>query len=212
MFTGLIEAVGIVLSLSNGRGPVELEVEADLSEGSLGVGSSIAVNGVCLTITGSRGKRFRAEIGPETIRCTNLGALVAGDRVNLERPLTLDRPLGGHIVQGHVDGVGRVLSFEPEGGTRRLILEVPLELRRYCVPKGSIAIDGISFTIAERRGEEIEMMVIPYTLEHTNMQQRRVGDRVNLEVDILSKYVEGLIHNKPEGERRDASQYDPRGN
>src|SRR5262249_42961129 len=157
-------------------------------------GSSIAVNGVCLTAIDLRPDSFSADLAPETMRRTNLGALAAGSRVNLERPLAVSDRLSGHIVQGHVDGVGEILSTK-ELGDRNWWLEVrvPPELDRYVVYKGSIAIDGISLTVAAVRDRILSVTVIPHTYEVTNLGLRKAGDSVNLECDVLAKYLERLL-------------------
>jgi riboflavin synthase len=156
-------------------------------------GSSIAVNGVCLTITTLDGNAFLAEVTPETLRRSNLGRLRAGDSVNLERPLALGGQLGGHLVEGHVDATGRVASIALDGEALIVGCEAPAEVMRYIVEKGFIAVDGVSLTVVARHTGSFEVSVIDYTRQHTTLGNYRVGDLVNLEVDIIAKYVEQLM-------------------
>ena len=193
MFTGIVREVGRVVSLEPGTGGARLVVDApETASESPRIGDSIALNGCCLTLTALEGSHAAFTAVPETLERTSLGALDVGSRVNVEPAMRLGERLGGHIVQGHVDGLGTVRSFEPEGEGKRLALQVPPELRRYCVYKGSIAVDGVSLTIAEVTGEGVEIALIPHTLEATLLGSRRVGDAVNLEVDVLAKHVERL--------------------
>lgn len=161
--------------------------------GDLRDGDSIAVNGVCLTATGCDAAGFEATISPETLRVTTLGAMSFGHAVNLERPLRADGRLGGHFVLGHVDGVGRVTGVRTDGDCRWLDVEIPAALLPYVIPKGSIAIDGISLTIARLDGRQISVQIIPFTLSHTALSDARVGDAVNLEMDVIGKYVARLM-------------------
>lgn len=158
----------------------------------LETGESVAVNGACLTVLEPSAEGFSADVSPETLERTNLGALKAGDPVNLERALTLSQRLGGHLVSGHVDGVGVIRRLERQGDYHLLEVAAPASVTRYCIEKGSIAIDGISLTINEVNGSAIACMIIPHTMEATNLGTRRVGDRVNLEADLIGKYVEKL--------------------
>jgi riboflavin synthase len=194
MFTGIIEHVGTVESLAlNGEGG-RLSVHAPGVAASLAVSNSIAVNGCCLTVVSRDQERFSADLSGETIRRTSFGAsgggLKTGSRVNLEQPLTAGKEFGGHFVLGHVDGIGRVTHLEPEGENWWYGVQVPEEFARYIVPKGSITIDGISLTVARWRNHVAEAAVIPYTYEHTNLRDCKTGDAVNLEGDVLGKYVE----------------------
>jgi riboflavin synthase len=152
-------------------------------------GDSVAVNGVCLTVTAAQALEIHADVGPETLRVTTLGSLERGALVNLERPLRADSRLGGHFVQGHVDGLGLVENMRPDADFHWLTVAFPPALAPYFVPKGSIAIDGISLTIAALGQGRLDVMVIPYTLEHTNIRAMRIRDRVNLECDMIGKYV-----------------------
>jgi riboflavin synthase len=194
MFTGIIEHVGTVESLAlNGAGG-RLTVHAPRVAALLAASNSIAVNGCCLTVISRDHERFSADLSGETIRRTSFGAsgdgLKIGARVNLEQPLTAGKEFGGHFVLGHVDGIGRVAHLEPEGENWWYGVQVPEEFARYIVPKGSITIDGISLTVARWRNHVAEVAVIPYTYEHTNLRDRKAGDAVNLEGDVLGKYVE----------------------
>ena len=194
MFTGIIEETGRVESLE-GRGDgarLRIGCAAVLSDAF--TGSSIAVNGCCLTALDLKAGSFAADVAPETLRRTNIGDLRAGSLVNLERPLSPQSRLSGHIVQGHIDGTGVLESLETVGnGNWWLRVRVPDELDRYLVFKGSIAIDGISLTIAAIEGGVMSVTIIPHTYEQTNLKNKRPGDRVNLECDVLAKHVEKLL-------------------
>ena len=196
MFTGIIEGVGRVASLEanaeGGKLRVDLSGAADIPSG-MKLGDSIAVNGCCLTVTEFDAKHFSADLSGETLRRTSLGEMAAGEPVNLERPLAAGTRLGGHFVQGHVDGVGRVEALTQEGENWWLAVRVPPELRRYVAEKGSIAIEGISLTVARWEDGVASIALIPFTYHHTNVHSLRPGDAVNLEVDILAKYVESLL-------------------
>ena len=196
MFTGIIEGVGRVASLEanaeGGKLRVDLSGAADIPSG-MKLGDSIAVNGCCLTVTEFDAKHFSADLSGETLRRTSLGEMTAGEPVNLERPLAAGARLGGHFVQGHVDGVGRVEALTQEGENWWLAVRVPPELRRYVAEKGSIAIEGISLTVAGWDDGLASIALIPFTYHHTNLHSLRPGDAVNLEVDILAKYVESLM-------------------
>jgi riboflavin synthase len=195
MFTGIVEESGRVAAVQVTPDGARLEIVAPLVAAGARVGDSVAINGVCLTATDvvEGLARLAFDAVPETLSRTNLGALRSGDRVNLERPLAVGDRLGGHIVQGHVDGVGRIAALQPEGNATRVTIAAPETLMRYVVEKGSIAVDGISLTIAGVDGEQFSVAIIPHTWEVTNLSHRRVGDPVNLEVDILAKYVERLM-------------------
>ena len=188
MFTGLVATGGRVAALRGGRLTIELDAPLDLASGD-----SIAVNGVCLTASEVRDRGFDADVMGETLRRTTLGELEAGDPVNLEPALRASDRLGGHIVQGHVDGTGVVESVGSEGFARVVRVEAGPELLRYVVEKGSIAVDGVSLTVAEVDDESFSAGLIPETLERTTFGAVAVGRRVNLEVDVLAKYVEKLV-------------------
>jgi riboflavin synthase len=186
MFTGLVQTTGTVSSLA--AGSLRVETPLELSEGD-----SVAINGVCLTATTVRAGGFDADVMPETLRRTALGALGEGDRVNLELPLRASDRLGGHIVQGHVDGTGTIESAADDGLARLVRISAPLELLRYVVEKGSIAVDGVSLTVAEVDEDGFAVALIPETLERTTLAAAGPGRTVNLEVDVLAKYVEKLV-------------------
>lgn len=194
MFTGIIEELGTVESLLKQTTGAQLNVRCALVLEDLKQGSSIAVNGVCLTAVKIDGHSFSADLAPETLRRSNLDELSSGARVNLERPLMPTGRLSGHIVQGHVDGTGEFLSLEQVGDENWwLKIRVPAQLDRYLVFKGSIAIDGISLTIASLEGRELGVTIIPHTFQNTTLGTRKAGDRVNLECDVLAKHVEKLL-------------------
>jgi riboflavin synthase len=187
VFTGLVAGKGIVRGLAHGR----VEVESPLAA-ELGQGDSIAVNGVCLTAVARGNGSFAAEVMPETLRRTSLAPLEIGDEVNLELPLRAGDRLGGHMVQGHVDGTGTVASVTEEGNSRVVRIEAPAALLRYVVEKGSIAVDGVSLTVSAVDDRAFEVSLIPETLERTTLGAAAPGRTVNLEVDVLAKYVEKL--------------------
>ncbi len=198
MFTGIIEHIGIVHSVELATAGGRAMIHAPSLVGSLAVSKSIAVNGCCLTIIEVHGERFSADLSAETMAKTTFGSgqLKKNTRVNLEQPLTAGQEFGGHFVLGHVDGVGRVTELRTEAAgsdSWRLGVEVPQEFARYVVPKGSITIDGISLTVASWDGRVAEIAVIPFTYAHTNLRDRVVGDAVNLEADVLGKYVERYL-------------------
>jgi riboflavin synthase len=188
VFTGIIGEVGRVVSAQSGS----LVIAASDILQRLALGGSISVNGVCLTITSFNTSSFSVDIMSETLQRTNLGLLSAGDRVNLELPLTLDGQVGGHLVQGHVDATGRVASIAWNAEAMIIMFEAPPEVMRYIVEKGFIAVDGVSLTVATKDTSSFWVSVVDYTRTHTTLGDRQVGDLVNLEVDIMAKYVEQL--------------------
>jgi len=202
MFTGIIEHVGTIetLGLKNDGGRVSIHAPAVAP--SLAVSNSIAVNGCCLTIVDLHNGRLSADLSGETIAKTSFGAksgaLKKGARVNLEQPLTAGKEFGGHFVLGHVDTIGHVTHLTPEGENWWFGVEVPAEFARYVVPKGSITIDGVSLTVARWQNNIADIAVIPYTYQHTNIRDRKPGDAVNLEGDILGKYVERYLETRKE--------------
>ena len=189
MFTGIVEEVGAVASISHNG----MTVRADTVMSDLKLGDSIAVNGACLTAVSIGGSEFSVDLSPETMRRTSLGDLSPGGVVNLERALAASDRMGGHIVQGHVDGTGRVTSTKEEGDSVIYRVRAPARLMPYIVEKGFIAVDGISLTVVKVGTSSFTLAVIPYTLHNTNLQTISVGARVNLEADILAKYVENLV-------------------
>ena len=188
MFSGLIEAVGTVALATRTPAGLGLRVRCRLAA-ELAAGDSIAVNGVCLTAVETDDEAFTADVSPETARVTTLGAVAEGMLVNLERPLRADGRIGGHFVLGHVDATGRVTEIREEAEYRRLGFEHPPALKPLIVPKGSIAVDGISLTVAALDVHRFDVQIVPYTWDHTRLRSARVGDAVNLECDIIGKYV-----------------------
>jgi riboflavin synthase len=192
MFTGIVEELGVVRRLEPLAEAARLTVEG-ASLASLDAGESIAVNGVCLTVATVLPAGFTADVMQETLRRSSLGRLQAGDRVNLERAVTPTTRLGGHIVQGHVDGIGTVAARRPADHWHELDLDVPADLMSYVVEKGSITVDGVSLTVSALRDSGLTVSLIPETLARTTLGHRAVGDPVNLEVDVIAKYVERLL-------------------
>jgi riboflavin synthase len=188
VFTGIVEEVGEVIE-ARGTG---LVVRGLLVTTDVRLGDSICINGTCLTVTALDGDTFTVDTVPETLRRTNLGTLVAGSPVNLERALPAGGRMGGHFVQGHVEGVGRIASIQPENEAWLVRIDAPPELMRYIVEKGFVTVDGMSLTVVSRDEGGFTLTIIPYTFENTNVRERKVGDTVNVETDILAKYVEQL--------------------
>ena len=190
MFTGIIEERGEVRSLEGSR----LTIGCSVVPVDSGLGASVAVNGTCLTVVENRGDALGFDVSQETFARTSLRRLEPGHPVNLERPVTLAARLGGHMVQGHVDGVGDVVGLEPDaGGGARLRIRVPEDLMRYVVEKGSVSVDGVSLTVAEVHADGVTIALIPHTLSATTLGEAASGDPVNLEVDVIAKYVERLM-------------------
>ena len=189
MFTGIVEETGRVASRSDYR----LTVNAEKALSEVKLGDSIAVNGACLTVVEFDDRSFGVDLAPETLRRTSLGQVPPGGAVNLERALAAGGRMGGHIVQGHVDGAGVITAITPEGDCWMVEIEAPSDLTPYIVEKGFIAVDGISLTVVQIRQRRFTISVIPFTMAQTNLRERAAGDRVNLEADILAKYVESLL-------------------
>ncbi len=189
MFTGIVEEVGTAA----GVGAHRLTVRAEMVLDGLKLGDSMSVNGACLTVVALEDSTFSVDVSPETLRRTSLGDLAEGQSLNLERPLAVTDRLGGHIVQGHVDGTGRVTSWTPEGDSMILRVRCPKRLMPYIVEKGFVAVDGISLTVVKKGASSFTLSLIPYTLQNTNLQGKVAGDRVNLEADIVAKYVESML-------------------
>ena len=202
MFTGLVEEVGRVVSLEAGE-MFRLRVTAKKVLGGTRVGESVSVNGVCLTVNELDGASLTFHAMPETLRRTALGGLAEGSPVNLERAMTLERRFGGHIVQGHVDGVGEVLAVYPEGDAQIWEFEAPAGVLRYTVEKGSVCVDGISLTVVALRDASFTASILPQTRANTNLGELGVGDRVNLEADVVGKYVERLLEPRLVGKVQD---------
>ena len=196
MFTGIIEGKGKVLRVERRGGARRLTIEFPLHLTEVQLGDSISINGVCLTIVEKGNQTSRLDLSEETIKKSVLSELKEGDTVNLERALRLNDRLGGHFVTGHIDGIGVITEKKKERDFVNLRVRVPENVSKYVVPKGSIAVDGISLTVNECRGKEILLTIIPYTLEKTTLMDKRAGDHVNLEADILGKYVEKLLNRR----------------
>jgi riboflavin synthase len=193
MFTGIIEEVGEITEIDESREFRTIRIHAGKVLEDMGIGSSIAVNGVCLTVRSMAADSFTAELSHETLDRTTLRATQRGTLLNLERPMRADSRFGGHIVQGHVDNVGKIRSFNRVGDSWDLEIEFPEAASRYIVEKGSIAVDGISLTVAALLSQSFSIAIIPHTLENTNLRAARPGDTVNLEYDVVAKYVESLL-------------------
>jgi len=195
VFTGIVEELARIDSVESGS----LIIAASRVLQGMEVGGSIAVNGACLTVTGINTDSFSVDVMPETFKRTNLGLLKAGDSVNLERPLALGGRLGGHLVQGHVDATGRVSSIRWDGEAMIMRFEAPPEVMSYVVEKGFIAVDGVSLTVVNKDNSSFQVSVVDYTRQHTTLGERQVGDSINLEVDIIAKYVEQLCQARHTG-------------
>lgn len=193
MFTGIVEELGEIEAIESLGDSARLTVHGPLVTQDAVHGASIAVNGVCLTVVEAKDGRFTADVMKETLDKSSLGALVAGSKVNLERPVRLSDRLGGHLVQGHVDGVGAILSREPGERWDVVTVSLPSDLARYVVDKGSITVDGISLTVVEAGADHFTVSLIPTTLALTTLGHKQPGDPVNLEVDVVAKYVERMI-------------------
>jgi riboflavin synthase len=192
VFTGIIQEIGTVVSATKDG----LVVKAVQALGGIRAGNSVAVNGVCLTVTTFDDKTFTVDVMPETLNRTNLGQLHAGDRINIERPLAFNGEIGGHLVQGHIDDTGKLMQVVREGEAVLMRFQAKPDIMRYIVPKGFIAVDGISLTVTTKDNDTFGISIVGYTLQHTILADRKPGDMVNLEVDIIGKYVAEL--NKPQ--------------
>jgi riboflavin synthase len=194
MFTGIVEAVGKIVAKEAYGADIRLRIATGkLDLGEVKLGDSIAVSGVCLTATALSGDGFWADVSRETLERTILGELERGAPVNLERALTPTTRMGGHLVSGHVDGIGQVTEYRQDGRSWRLRIQVPVQLARYIAAKGSICVDGVSLTVNRVEGAAFEVNIVPYTLQETTIASYRVGQRVNLEVDIIARYLERLL-------------------
>ena len=194
MFAGIVEEVGRVVEAK----PDRLVIQADAVLEGAKVGDSLNINGACLTAVAIEDNRFAVDVTPETLRRTNLGLLKPGDAVDLERALSVADRIGGHIVQGHVEATGEVLSVDPDGDSLVMRFQAPPQVMRYVVSKGFIAVDGISLTVVDRDSSSFSVSVIPYTRDHTVLGVRKAGDQVNLETDIVARYVEQFVNpNRP---------------
>lgn len=196
MFTGIVEEMGVVTSLEKTLAGARLSILAQKIMDDLVVGASVSVNGACLTVLTRTDQTFTVDLSPETLAVTTLGGLAAGVPVNLERAMKLNERIGGHLVTGHVDGVGSLRGRRQEGNAIVLTIEAPLEILRYCVPKGSVTIDGISMTINDVTDRTFSIAVIPHTAKLTTLGLLKEGERVNLESDLIGKYVERLLRER----------------
>ena len=212
MFTGIIQAIGEVAALEPRGEDLRLRIRTGkLDLGPVRIGDSIATSGVCLTVVELPGDGYWADVSGETLSCTGIGDLQVGDRVNLETALTLATPLGGHLVSGHVDGIGEVLSRRDDGRSVRFRMRAPQSLARYIAAKGSVCVDGISLTVNAVEGADFELNIVPHTLVETTMGEFRPGRRFNLEVDIIARYLERLLlgdaaGSEPQGVTRELLQ------
>jgi len=194
MFTGIIQAIGTIAALEPKGEDVRVRVQTGkLDLGDVQLGDSIAVNGVCLTAVDLPGDGFWADVSGETLSCTTFASLQKGSRANLEKALTPTTRLGGHLVSGHVDGIGVVVSRQSDGRSERFAIRAPAELARYIAEKGSICVDGISLTVNDVNGAEFELNIVPHTLIETTMSEFKPGTQINLEVDIIARYLERLL-------------------
>ncbi|HHY30730.1 MAG TPA: riboflavin synthase [Syntrophaceticus sp.] len=198
MFTGLVEEKGIMRGIRKGPVSAALTIESGFC-GELEIGESVAVNGVCLTVTAYNSRTFTADVMAETLDKTNLGLLTEGERVNLERALKVGARIGGHFVTGHVDAVGKIINIAQRGIATEIWIEIPSDLEPYLIPQGSIALDGASLTVAELQGSTMKVSLIPHTLEATTLGLKKAGDLLNIEADLLGKYVCFLLEKKEAG-------------
>jgi riboflavin synthase len=205
VFTGIVEELGILREITRGAASARLRVAARRVLEDIRPGDSMAVNGVCLTVTTLNGESFTADVMAETLARTNLGKLVPGERVNLERALRLGDRLGGHLVTGHIDGVGILTESRKQGIAALLTISAPREVMRYVVKKGSVAIDGISLTVVDLSDSSFQVSLIPHTLEQTTLGRKGPGDAVNLEADIIGKYVEKFLLSAQEQGKKNLS-------
>ena len=196
MFAGIVEEMGAVKLLEKSMAGTRLTILAKAVMDDLPIGASVSVNGACLTVIKRNDKEFTVDVSPETMTVTNLGKLAAGSPVNLERAMKLNERIGGHLVAGHVDGVGTIRERHQEGNGTVITIEAPSEILRYCIPKGSITVDGVSLTINEVTGRSFSVMIIPHTAKVTTLGIKQQEDSVNLESDLIGKYVERLLQER----------------
>ncbi len=206
MFTGLIEEIGTLRRIETKSGGKILEIAAEAVTEGMKIGDSLAVNGVCLTVVRFSQSMVNVEAVEETISRTTIPYWRAGEELNLERALALGDRMGGHIVQGHVDGIGVITNIDNRGEESRFFISAPDEIGRYLVYKGSIAVDGISLTVAALNENTFSIAVIPHTIKNTNLKRRKIGDKVNLETDILAKYVERLLQSRMNASKIDENR------
>jgi len=196
MFTGIVEEMGVVKSIEKTLAGAKLSLLASIVVDDLGIGDSISVNGACLTVTARTDRDFSVDISTETLSVTSLGNLAPGTPVNMERAMKIHQRIGGHLVSGHVDAMGAIRNRRQEGNTLIITIEAPKEILRYCIPKGSITVDGISLTINELTERSFGVAIIPHTAKVTTLGLKQVGDAVNLEPDLIGKYVERLLQER----------------
>lgn len=199
MFSGIVQERGQIKNIKKSSGKTSFIIESKKVKENLGIGSSIACNGVCLTIVNLDKNIFEVEAIPETLKLTNLGNLRIGSFINLESSLRLKDELSGHIVLGHIDGMGNIIKIKPEGDSILMTIDFPSNLGKYIAYKGSIAIDGISLTIASINNKSFTVALIPHTLEVTTLKEKRIGDMVNLEIDVVARYLERLVNKEEKG-------------
>jgi riboflavin synthase len=196
LFTGLIQDVGKIQSIDRRGGGIRLTISSQLDLNAAKIGDSISVEGVCLTVVNFSGHTLTVEVSPETLRRTTLSSAKEGQPVNLETALRMSDPMGGHLVAGHVDGTGEIIAAVPEGNSIRYRFRAPREIGRFLIEKGSVAVDGISLTVMECHEQEFSVSVIPHTAQATTLGKKKAGDRVNLENDLIAKYVEKFVHQR----------------
>ncbi|NFV12814.1 riboflavin synthase [Clostridium sporogenes] len=202
MFTGIVEEIGKILKIEEGKDFLHITIEGNKVLKSLNLGDSIAVNGVCLTVTNFNNNSFTVDVMAETLRKSSLKALSKGSLVNLERAVTLNKPLGGHIVSGHIDGTGEVINIKKESIATLLEIEAKENLLKYMVPKGSIALDGVSLTLVDVKEKSFTVSLIPHTKEATILINKNIGYIINIECDVLGKYIYKFIHLKDDDEKK----------
>lgn len=206
MFTGIIEGLGTITGITSSGGGSRVRLQSDFDLGGTKIGDSIAVNGACLTVVDLSGKRFGVDVSPETLSLSNLGRARVGERVNLERALSLAGRLDGHLVSGHIDGTGTLTDRKPLGNAVIISFAVPEFLARYMIRKGSVAVDGVSLTVNDRRPDGFDVSIIPHTAELTTVGFKKKGETVNIETDMIGKYVERFLQNTSDHTRGPASK------
>jgi len=207
MFTGLIRDIGKIQSIERRGEGIRLTISTHLDLSQTNIGDSISVDGACLTVVKLSGRTFTVDVSPETRKRTTFSTAMNGQEVNLEMPLKMSDPLGGHFVSGHVDGTGEIVETTPEGDSIRYRFRIPAEISRYLIEKGSVAVDGISLTVTECQDQHFSVSIIPHTAQATTLGRKKVGDRVNVENDLLGKYVEKFVR-REEGPKRESSRID----
>ncbi|ACQ53836.1 riboflavin synthase [Clostridium botulinum] len=198
LFTGIVEEVGRILKIEEGKDFLHISIEGSKVLNPLNIGESVAVNGVCLTVTSFNSNSFTADVMTETLNKSSLGTLSKGSLVNLERAVTLNKPLGGHIVSGHIDGTGEIINMKKEGIATLLEIKAKQNLLKYMIPKGSVALDGVSLTLVDIKGKSFTVSLIPHTIEETILVNKNIGDIINIECDVLGKYIYKFMYLKKE--------------